>query len=133
MSKDKDKPDAAAEAAAEAAKLAAGIAPPVKEIEPTIGRVVWYWPHTSENLAGPEQPLAALVCFVKDTRLVNLAVFDPRGIARPKVDVLLRQPGDDKPTDGRGYAEWMPYQTGQAAKAQALTEQLAAAEKGGAA
>jgi hypothetical protein len=79
-------------------------------IEPTIGRVVWYRPDDSMN----DQPLAALVAYVHGPRSVNLAVFDPNGIAFNRTYITLRQEGDDLPQ--RPFCEWMPYQIGQAKK-----------------
>lgn len=85
-------------------------------IKPTIGRVVWYWPHPSENIVGNDgkQPLAAIVAHVHSDTMVNLAVFDANGIASNRTSVYLRQEGQDHPD--ASYAEWMPYQIGQAAK-----------------
>lgn len=100
-------------------------------IKPTNGRVVWYTPARggpSSALSDAElgmiqhdqsQPLTAHIVHVWGDRLVNLVVFDSNGIAHPRTGVDLQQDGDSVNADGR-YAEWMPYQKGQAAK----TEQL---------
>lgn len=86
-------------------------------IEPSIGRVVWYQPNETDalrmNAAG--QPLAALVAYVHSSRMVNLMVIDPNGHTHPRTSVTLMQEGDDKPV-GASFAEWMPYQMGQAKK-----------------
>jgi hypothetical protein len=81
-------------------------------IKPSVGRIVWW-----RQLDGvhDEQPFAAMVTYVHSDRLVNLVVFDHFGIARPKASVQLVQEGDAQPAVG-GYAEWMPYQIGQAKK-----------------
>jgi hypothetical protein len=95
-------------------------------IKPTIGRVVWFTPATSDNTLARNgtQPLAALVTCVWSDTCVNLAVFDANGIATNRTSVLLLQGDGDRP-DGY-FCEWMPYQKGQAAKTEALE---AAAEK----
>jgi hypothetical protein len=97
-------------------------------IKPTPGRVVWFRPGSTDilecalrvNIADDEiQPLAAIIAAVHDDRHVTLTVFDADGDLFPVRDVQLNQgDGQDVPNDGkRGYAEWMPYQLGQAAKA----------------
>lgn len=78
-------------------------------IKPTIGRVVWYhssYPH--------EQPLAALIAFVYSDAEVNLAAFTLRGNNFPAHNVVLWDGEGERPTGE--YAEWMPYQQGQAKK-----------------
>lgn len=81
-------------------------------IEPSIGRKVWYW------TGNPEQKQAedATVCYVWGTRMVNLRVTDHFGASRPETSVLFRQVGDPAPASGR-YAQWMPFQVGQAKSA----------------
>lgn len=49
---------------------------------------------------------------------MNLAVFDANGNSRGQTSVLLHQEGALRPS--MGFAEWMPYQKGQAAKTEAL-------------
>lgn len=87
-------------------------------IKPTIGRVVWFWP--SYAVA---QPYAALIAFVHSDAQVNLAVFDGRGVGEGLDYVILYQGIGERPS-GR-FCEWMPYQQGQAAKAETLEKQLA--------
>lgn len=85
-------------------------------ISPTIGRVVWFHPSTSDALmGGSNQPLAALVTYVHGDRCVNLAAFDVNGCLYSRCSVLLLQDDDVAPENGY-YAEWMPFQKGQAAK-----------------
>lgn len=87
-------------------------------ITPTPGRIVWYHPAQNDGMSTLyEQPLAAIVCCVWDDRRVNLSVFDANGNSHSRKDVTLVQPGDEKPNGS--YAEWMPYQLGQAAKTEA--------------
>lgn len=103
-------------------------------IKPTVGRVVWYWP--SEDCkkdmpgmvqADPKQPMAATVAFVLDDRCVNLAVIDHNGQPFQRRFVTLLQGGEVPPANG-SYAQWMPYQVGQAAKAPQVQEaQISAA------
>ncbi len=96
-------------------------------IKPTIGRVVWYYPHghTPED----NQPHAALIAFVWSDTCVNLAYFDQNGEAHNATSVLLYDE-DSMPKPSTGYACWMPYQKGQAAKTDAL-ETAAAARAAG--
>lgn len=83
-------------------------------IKPSVGRVVWFTPYAdAENYHG-DQPMAAIVTYVFGDRMVNLAVFDHNGNSKPYTSVTLVQEGDPRP-DGR-FAEWMPYQIGQAKK-----------------
>lgn len=88
-------------------------------IKPTIGRVVWYHPVQSD----PEIVFAAIVCHVWSDTCVNLHVMDSNGHCFAKTSVLLYQGEGQKPT--HEFAEWMPYQQGQAAKTEQLEKQLA--------
>ena len=95
-------------------------------ITPTIGRVVWYWPHSSlKNVSWNDktQPLAAHVAYVHCDTRVNLLVIDQNGVAHSVCSVLLHQ-GEAARPEG-GFAEWMPYQKGQAAKTETLEKALA--------
>lgn len=99
-------------------------------ITPTVGRKVWYWPFDSEKAGTfgmkqygtPPQPLDATVLCVWGDRMVNLLVIDHEGNTFKRTSVNLLQ-GDDvppvHPDTGKsygGYAQWMPYQQGQARK-----------------
>jgi len=93
-------------------------------IKPTIGRAVWFTPSgPSDSLAWDgKQPLAAIVAYVWSDTMVNLSVFDQNGKQFGQTSVFLYQGDTDRP---KGYyCEWMPYQQGQAAKAEALEKQL---------
>jgi hypothetical protein len=90
-------------------------------IEPTPGRVVWFHPLASANPHG--RPHAALVAFVQDPRKVNLAVFDENGAPYSATSVPLLQDDDARP-EGVAYAEWMPFQKGQATKTEDVTGPL---------
>ena len=85
-------------------------------ITPTVGRVVWYRPAETypQVIAYDGQPLAALITHVWSNHCVNLVVFDANGTPFPRPSVTLKQADtDDLPSS---YAEWMPFQLGQAAK-----------------
>jgi hypothetical protein len=98
-------------------------------IKPTNGRIVWFTPGPRDAIGRYDtaQPLAAIVTHVLNDRLVNLCVFDSAGNAAARTSVPLLQDDDDRPEGC--FAEWMPYQKGQAAKTEAL-EKTAAAEAG---
>ena len=94
-------------------------------IQPTVGRVVHYYP--GKNEGGPAgtvmelgSPRAAIITEVWDGRCVNLVVFNANGeVDNPggHTSVPLIQPGDPEPDPAEGfYCAWMPYQIGQAEK-----------------
>lgn len=87
-------------------------------IKPTIGRVVWYY----EDSAIQPQPLPGIVCFVYNDTCVNLAVFTANGVHQAKSSVYLWQGEGERPIGN--FAEWMPYQKGQAAKTEELEKQI---------
>lgn len=97
-------------------------------IKPTVGRKVWYRPSAADKAgnfgmaAYGDQPLDATVIAVWGDRMVNLSVTDHAGKVFAVTSAALLQDGDEPPKDLNGdnagrYAEWMPYQTAQAAKA----------------
>lgn len=88
-------------------------------IKPTVGRVVWFYHSTA-----PQEPLAAIVSHVYDDQLVNLMVIERDGNTRGLMDVQLLQ-DDDKP-DEDWWCAWMPYQLGQAARAEAAEKAASA-------
>lgn len=96
-------------------------------ITPTVGRIVWYYPDSfnDRELGDFVGPLAAIVTAVKTDTLINMAVFDPIGRAYGRQTVDLYQGEGERPVSG-DYAEWMPYQKGQAAKTEAMAAQIAA-------
>lgn len=104
-------------------------------ITPTVGRKVWYRP-SRNDLLGPSpmtmqgnpdtnpQPLDATVLAVWGDRCINIQILDITGKPFAKTLATLLQEGDATPKtiDGKeayGYAEWMPYQVGQAKKHEA--------------
>jgi hypothetical protein len=93
--------------------------PPVAVIEPSVGRVVWFWPTGKHEGV---QPCAAIVTYVHGSRCVNLAVFEANGSSAGYTSVRLHQPGDVPEEHGSWFAEWMPFQVGQARATRALAE-----------
>lgn len=96
-------------------------------IKSTVGRVVWYYPAKTDGLVCYDgQPLAAIVAHVHSDTMVNLAVFDANGDPHNRTSVQLVQDDDSEVTPAaKGYACWMPYQKGQAAKTEQLEAQVA--------
>jgi hypothetical protein len=94
-------------------------------IKPTPGRIVWYRPHHKENLEvlmdergkRKDDPLAAIVLAVHSDTRVNLLVISAYGQTRFITRAELWQGEGERPT-GHGYAEWMPFQLGQAKQQQ---------------
>jgi len=84
-------------------------------ITPTVGRIVWYWGPGTSPLVHGCQPQAAIVTYVHSDRLINISAFTHDGMPIARTSVDLRQEGDTRPVNGN-YAEWMPYQLGQAKK-----------------
>jgi hypothetical protein len=96
-------------------------------IEPTIGRIVHYEPHPGDpgyNVS-PETR-AAIIAGINEDGTVNLAVFDRYGRYSAITSVRLVQ--DNEITPATGCAHWMPYQIGQAAKTEALQEEIQVAK-----
>jgi len=90
-------------------------------INPTVGRVVWFFPSllTSEaGFASPkgDAPLAAIIAHVWSETMVNLAVFDANGASHSRTSVRLvhEELTGDRPAEA--FCTWMPFQKGQAAK-----------------
>lgn len=84
-------------------------------IAPTVGRIVWFHP---EGGTPNGDPLAAKIAAVNEDGTINLGVLDHNGVPYAKTNVFLRQDGEANPLASTGgWAQWMPYQVGQAAKA----------------
>lgn len=93
-------------------------------IQPTVGRVVWFYPPKDQRCES-SQPMAAIVTFVFSDTCVNLAIFADSGggfLIDPPGSVPLLQDGEEAPDEA--YCCWMPYQKGQAAKIEALEKKL---------
>lgn len=96
-------------------------------IEPTNGHIVWYTPYDAElagnfgmvvqrDKDGKVVPITAQICAVWGPRMVNLSVTDANGKVFAVTSRTLLQ-DDDVPNVHGGFAQWMPYQKGQVAKA----------------
>lgn len=73
---------------------------------PTVGRIVWFRGYGTIPEA---QALPAMITYVHNDRLVNLARWTPFGDPLPgESKVVLVQEGDPEP-DGQ-FCHWMPYQ-----------------------
>lgn len=88
-------------------------------IKPTVGRVVHYRPI---GVNGPAH--AAIIACVHNDTCVNLAVFDANGSPYSRASVKLLHDDMNPSIPEGGYAEWMPYQKGQAAKTEELEKAL---------
>lgn len=84
-------------------------------IKPTIGRVVLV---TRDGVQSP-----ALIAFVHGDTLINVGGFDAGGapFSAQYVDLVQDAYTPYKPNL---FAEWMPYQVGQAAKTEAAEQAL---------
>jgi hypothetical protein len=106
-------------------------------ILPTVGRVVLFHLGHSAVGIGPylgwgitpdgSNTYSARVAYVHSEHMVNLAVDDCNGIAMGFQSVPLVQGDDERPVGH--WCEWMPYQKGQAAKAEQLEAALATADR----
>lgn len=103
-------------------------------ITPTVGRVLHFVP-TADYMAGrklafgnPAQPLAAVIAYVHSDTMVNLTVWDQNGEQFSVCSVPLVQEDSDVIV-GSFYAQWMPYQKGQAAKTELAESALGAATR----
>lgn len=88
-------------------------------IKPTIGRVVLVFRGQSD------QAEPALISYVWNDELINVGGFTKNGTPFNETSLPLVQ--DDSNTLNTRYATWMPYQKGQAVKAEALEAKLAEA------
>lgn len=94
-------------------------------ITPTVGRVILIRNRT-EALRGA-QPECGLVAYVHDDGKINIGGTNHHGLPFALTEVTIRQ--DDNEAPQGVYAEWMPYQKGQAAKAEKLESDLEAARR----
>ena len=95
-------------------------------ITPTVGRMVWYWPHGADVAKGM-QPLSAQIAYVHSDTIINIGYLSPNGEANHATSVRLLREGE-APFPSTPYCEWMPYQKGQAAKTEALERQILGTE-----
>ncbi len=95
-------------------------------INPTVGRVMLYWPTAKERKEMPTvpgEPLAATVAGVQSEKVINVSVVDSNGNQFARTNVPVVQDGEDTYDEHTAYVTWMGYQIGQA-KAQAEVEKL---------
>lgn len=92
-------------------------------IKPTIGRVVLVQRRPGSTDITQAEP--ALVSYVWNDTLINVGGFDHNGAPFAYTSLKLLQDDDEAPESC--YAEWMPYQKGQAAKTEALEKAASAA------
>ena len=97
-------------------------------IKPTIGRVVWFQPAKPADQPLRDQPFAALITYVWSDHMVNLAAFDQNGVPFAATSVTLIQEEDDTYPAYGNFAQWMPYQVGQAKKHETGAQSYAAAQ-----
>lgn len=99
-------------------------------INPTVGRAILFHPPSNSTKDGfePNAICAATIAKVLPDGRLNLGVLDGNGVNHSMTAVPLIQEGEPQPENGY-FAEWMKYQTGQAAKTEALEQQLAATPK----
>ena len=95
-------------------------------IKPTVGRVIWWFEHdnVTDLIVGP---MVALIADVYPSGRVTLVGWDLDG--KPRIGlkhVRIVENGDA--TDEDVWAQWMPYQQGQAAKTEQLEAKLQEAQ-----
>lgn len=99
-------------------------------IAPTIGRKVYFYdaaqevaPHVPGAMQryDAKQPFDATVIYVWGPNCVNLRVTDHAGYTHVRSSVPLRDPTENDAHGVEYVATWMPYQVGQAKKAEAST------------
>lgn len=90
------------------------------KIEPTVGRVVHL-----RHPAFPGALLAGQIAAANEDGTINVGFLSPSGGHHSALNVQLVQDGDVV-ADVSLYAEWMPYQKGQAAKTEELEKQIEA-------
>src|ERR1019366_8678447 len=86
-------------------------------IEPTVGRVVWFWPEGKRDEF--EQPRAAMIAHVWNDKMVNLGFLSSNGEHHYATSVRLIQGDDTLAPAARYYCEW-PTRAEQAKKHEGL-------------
>lgn len=92
---------------------------------PSVGRHVWYRGQPWGGARYDEQPMAAVVVYVYNERLVNLTVFDHEGQSHSVVSVPLKQPGDRDDQLLQHYCEWILHDQQTPRCEQQLSEEVA--------
>lgn len=86
--------------------------PPLVAPDPSIGRVVWFYPSGRGAGYPNDQPHSAQIAYVHSQSLVNLGCIDGNGNPYAATSVALYHPDavpDWQKANG-GYATWMPFQ-----------------------
>lgn len=91
-------------------------------IKPTIGRVVWY-----KDSSISDQMMPALICYVWNDGMVNLAVHNGNGESFSKTSVPLFH--GDAGNCPESVCCWMPYQKQQAESTKKRRELLKTCKK----
>lgn len=104
----------------------------MSKIVPTIGRKLYFRPNGMPSSLppltqnDPAAPLDATIVYVWPSTVegdpeysLNLAVFDHAGNMQPMHGIPLVQDGEAAPAAPHPYAEWMPFQVGQAKEQEA--------------
>lgn len=87
------------------------------DITPTVGRIVWYWNRAPEPEEAGRQPEAAIVTYVHSDKMINICRFTHDGMPIAQTSVRLLQESDiGLEQNFLSFAQWMPYQVGQAKK-----------------
>lgn len=99
-----------------------------KIIEPTVGRIVYYYDaNTGIGRDGGQNvpvngPFAAIITRVWSNACVNVAVQKADGSGQfGRTSILLLKPGERRPETGQ-WVEWMPHQIAQTFAANALNK-----------
>lgn len=99
----------------------------MSKITPTIGRKLYFYPNGMPTGIPPhtmndqDSPLDATIVYVWPSTAqvgpefsLNLYVIDHAGVPMPVHGIPLVQDGEDAPAAPQPYAQWMPFQVGQA-------------------
>jgi hypothetical protein len=87
-------------------------------IQPTVGRVIWYWPISawSHRILEPSQPFKADVVCVLPNDTINVAGYDHFGVPFSDTSVQILDLAEGEPKPAFAFCSWMPYQKQVAAK-----------------
>lgn len=96
--------------------------------QPSINRMLHYWPHSSELMEHSGQPCVAIVCHVHTPEVVNVSVCDSVGGWRGRSRVQIIGEGEAAPTNV-GYLTWPGVRTLAQAAAAPITDEQAESGK----
>jgi hypothetical protein len=97
-------------------------------ITPTVGRVILFHPAIAEGQTRDPDPYPGFVCRVNPDGTINVGGFNAFGTSYGQNNVQLLQDDEAAPATA-AYAEWMPYQKGQAAKPESILARMEAEMK----